>query len=109
MLHETLQRGLGVLDRFPVGRRFDAAREPIGLLQRWYAAQPTQRIIVAIIELAQAVDDPTLESALRALCVNHPHALGVCLARSTSELSMRPLTPHDAAPLYVPPESFRDA
>jgi|GEM_PF-6460921 len=109
MLNETLQRGLGVLDRFPVGRRFDAAREPIGLLQRWYAAQPTQRIIVAIIELAQAVDDPTLESALRALCINHPHALGVCLARSTSKLSMRPLTPLDAAPLYVPPEPLSDA
>ncbi|HTU63907.1 MAG TPA: hypothetical protein VMF89_35825 [Polyangiales bacterium] len=109
MLHETLQRGLGVLDRFPVGRRFDPAREQIGLLQRWYAAQPTQRIIVAIIELAQAPDDPALESALRALCMNHPHALGMCLARSTSELSMRPLTPQDAAPLYVPREPIHDA
>ena len=109
MLHEALQRGLEVLDRVPVGRRFDPAREPIGLLQRWYAAQPTQRIIVAIIELGQAVDDPALASALRALCVNHPHALGVCIARSTSELSMRPLTPQDALPLYVPPEPIDDA
>lgn len=109
VLHETLQRGLGVLDRIPVGRRFDPVREPIGLLQRWYAAQPTQRIIVAIIELAQAVDDATLESALRALSVNHPHALGICLARSTSELSMRPLTPSDAVPMYVPPEPISDA
>ena len=107
-LHETLQRGLGLLDRFPVGRRFDPAREPIGLLQRWYAAQPIQRVIVTTIELDQAVEDPALASALRALCGHHPHALGVCLARSTHELSMRPMTPQDPLPLYVPPEPMSD-
>jgi hypothetical protein len=109
ILHETLQRGLGVLDRFPVGRRFDPERAPIGLLQRWYAAQPTQRIIVAIIELAQAVEEPALESAVRALCASHPHALGICLVRSMGELSLRPLTPRDALPLYTQPEPVSDA
>jgi hypothetical protein len=109
LLHGTVQRGLGVLDRFPVGRRFDLARAPIGLLQRWYASQPTQRVIVAVVELAQAVDPPALESALRALCANHPHALGVCLVRSPSELSMRPLTPQDPAPVYAAPEPSSSA
>jgi hypothetical protein len=108
-LLRKLHSGLAALDRFPVGRRYDPAREPLGLLQRWYAAQPTQRIIVAIIELAHATDDPALESAVRALCANHPHALGICLVRSTTELSMRPLTPSDAPPLYRPPEPISDS
>lgn len=100
LLHQTLQRGLGVLDHFPVGRRFDPRREPIGLLQRWYGSQPTQRIIVAILELTEPVDEPTLSVALRALCAQHPYALGVCLARSHTELTTRPLTPEDAPPVY---------
>jgi hypothetical protein len=109
MLRAALQRGLDLLDQVPVGARYQQSRQTIGLLQRWYAAQPTQRIIVAVVELAHAVEQPALESAIRALCAHHPHALGVCLERSVEQLSMRPLTPLDAAPFYMPADQSADA
>lgn len=102
MLRAALQRGLDVLDRVQVGARYRSNR--IGLLQRWYAAQPTQRIIVAVVELQRAVAKPALESAVRALCADHPYALGVCIARDLEELGTRPLTPADAPPLIEPGE-----
>jgi hypothetical protein len=109
MLREAFQRGLDVIDQVPVGRRYDPRREPLGLLQRWYASQPTQRIIVAVLELAQSAEEPALESAIRALCAHQPHALGLCLVRSADELSLRPLTPNDALPLYVAPNATTDS
>ncbi|HET8935345.1 MAG TPA: hypothetical protein VFN67_17975, partial [Polyangiales bacterium] len=101
MLRAAFQRGLDVLDRVPLGSRYRPGQQSIGLLQRWYAAQPKQRIIVAIVELNRVVEAPALESAVRALCVYHPYALGVCLARDLEQLSTRPLTPADPVPLMA--------
>jgi hypothetical protein len=69
-------------------------------LQRRYAAQSVQRIVVAVLELAQAVELSKLEATVRALCESHAYALGVCMTRSTEGLSFRPLTQSDPAPFH---------
>lgn len=102
MLAKARKWSLELLDNVPVGRRFDTRVQPLGLLQRWYAAQPLQRIIVGVIELEKPIDELQLEAAVRKLCAQHPHALGACVARSTEQLSMRPLAVNEAAPLYTP-------
>jgi hypothetical protein len=68
-----------------------------GLLQRWYLAQPTQRIVIAVLELQHAPTDAAIEAALRALCERHA-ALGVCSARSPRRLALRPLGRAEALP-----------
>jgi hypothetical protein len=104
MLAKAIKRALELLEQVPVGKRkrFDARAAPAGLLQQWYAVQPTQRIIAAVIELEQAASEQQLKAALRKLCAQHPYALGVCVERSAERLSMRPLAAHEDPPLRAP-------
>ena len=93
-----LRRGFGLLETLPIGRRFDPSEQALGLMQRWYAAQPTQRVVLAVLELAAPIAIDELERALRVLCARQPDALGVCETRSPARVQFRPLTAADALP-----------
>ena len=91
--------GRRILD-MPLGRRFDPARGQLGWLQRWYASQPLQRVVIAVLETDTPHEPRELEAAVRVLCARHHHALGVCLERSPLRLRLRPLTAADPAPWF---------
>jgi hypothetical protein len=91
-------RVLARLERIPVGRKVNPAAAHLGLMQRWYVAQPTQRIVASVLELATPVDDEALAQALRQLCARHPSALGVCEQRTPTRLRLRPLTAAEPLP-----------
>jgi hypothetical protein len=84
----------------PIGRRFVQSRGELGLMQRWYASQPTQRIVISVLELHAPVARDLVELAVRGLCARHPSALGVCVERSRTRLHVRPLTAADAVPWF---------
>jgi hypothetical protein len=94
-------RRLGGAAILPVGRRFDARGSQLGLLQRWYAAQPIPRVVVAVLERDAPVQPGDLERALRALCARHSTALGVFEARTPTRLRLRPFTDADPLPWQV--------
>jgi len=91
---------LARVDSVPIGRRFDAHGAQLGWLQRWYLAQPVQRVVVCVLELATDLSPGALEAALRELCARHAGALGVCEERSPTRLRLRPLTAADPVPWY---------
>lgn len=97
---ERLHRWVARAENFPLGRRYQQQRGGIGLQQRWYAAQPTQRVVISVLELSTPVSRDLIELAVRGLCARHPSALGVCEVRSPSELRVRPLTAVDAVPWF---------
>jgi hypothetical protein len=94
----AIGRVLARLERVPLGRKYSPSAQCLGLLQRWYVVQPTQRIVASVLELATPVDDQPLEQALRQLCARHPSALGVCEQRTATRLRLRPLTAADPLP-----------
>ena len=96
---ERLQRWAARIENFPLGRRFQQQRGGLGLQQRWYAAQPTQRVVISVLELSTPVGRDSIELAVRGMCARH-RALGVCEVRSPSELRVRPLTAADAVPWF---------
>lgn len=96
------------LREMPLGFRVDTARE-LGLMQRWYASQPTQRVVTAVLELGAAVTREAIETALRELCVRHPYALGVCEERSPKHVSLRPLVAADVLPIEQSPRPGGEA
>lgn len=58
--------------------------EQLGLLERWYAAQPVARVAGCILEFAEPLDRAKLASALTALSARHSTALEVTLGRTSS-------------------------
>jgi hypothetical protein len=100
-----LRRWAAAVDTFPLGRKFEAGRGQPGLQQRWYAAQPTQRIVVSVLERREPVSRAALEIALRALCARHPSSLGVCEERSLVRLFVRPLHADEPLPWFEAPAS----
>lgn len=82
----------------PVGRAFDVAAGEMGLLQRWYAAQPTSRVVIAVLELDAELTRSRVEPALRALCARHAEALGHCEERGPLRLRVRPLAAAEPLP-----------
>jgi hypothetical protein len=101
-----LRRGFELLNTQPIGRRFDPSERQLGLMQRWYAAQPTQRVVVAVLELAAPIANDELERALRVLCARQPDALGVCVARSPARVRLRPLMAADVLPWQASDEEL---
>lgn len=85
-------RALEPIASRPLGRPFDPQSGRLGWLQRWYAAQPTPRVVIGVLEWREPLDRSALETALRALCARHEAALGVCVARSPERLEFKPLT-----------------
>lgn len=102
---ERVQRWAAAAEALPIGRKYELWRGELGLMQRWYAAQPTQRIVVAVLERRQPVARETLEIAVRALCARHAHALGLCEERSRKRLAVRPLRAEDPLPWFDAPEA----
>jgi hypothetical protein len=51
----------------------------LGVLERWYAAQPVPRVAGFVLELERAVSPEALRRALEALCARYPDALAVTL------------------------------
>jgi hypothetical protein len=86
----------------PIGRRFPRRPGKLGLQQRWYTAQPTQRIVISVLELRAPVSRESIGLAVRAMCARHPSALGVCVERSRRRLCLRPLTAADPVPWFDP-------
>jgi hypothetical protein len=97
-----VQRWAAAAEALPIGRRYELWRGELGLMQRWYAAQPTQRIVVAVLERREPLARESLEVAVRALCQRHPNALGICEERSRKRLSVRPLRADDPLPWFDP-------
>jgi hypothetical protein len=94
-----LRRWAERVETLPVGRRY-RPQSGLGLMQRWYAAQPIQRIVISVLELGTPIGRDLVELAVRGMCARHPGALGVCELRSRSELRIRPLTAADPVPWF---------
>jgi hypothetical protein len=99
-LPQRLQRKAAQLASLRIGRRFDSRRGGLGLQQRWYAAQPTTRIVISVLELGAPTTREFVEIAVRGLCARHPEALGVCEERAQTRLCVRPLMATDAVPWF---------
>jgi hypothetical protein len=95
----TLQRWAAHLESQPIGRRFQQ-RQGLGWMQRWYAAQPTQRVVISVLELSAPVTRDMVEIAVRGLCARHPSALGICEVRARTRLEIRRLTAADRVPWF---------
>lgn len=97
-----LRRFATTLEAAPLGRRFDPRRDKLGWSQRWYLAQPTQRVVISVLELRTPVHRELVELALRGVCARHPDALGVCEVRDKTQLVVRALRASDALPWFEP-------
>jgi hypothetical protein len=96
-----LRRVAAAVESLRLGRKY--APGALGLQQRWYLAQPTQRIVVAVLERREPVVRAAIEISVRALCARHPSALGVYAERSQDRLSVRPLRAEDPLPWFDAP------
>lgn len=76
-----------------------AGAQSLGLLERWYAAQPVVRVAGCVLELESPVDEQALGAALERLRAQHAPALDVTLAETDGgELRFAPA---NGAPLPV--------
>jgi hypothetical protein len=86
-----VDRLAGVRVGFRAPRSWPAER--LGLLERWYAAQPVPRVAGCIIELDAPLGDGAVLTALEQLRRRHPAALDVTLAAGKFRPCVSPMLP----------------